>query len=98
MMFRYGASSKRVLNGLDLVIPEGDHLAIVSPSGVGKSTLAGLAAGLLRPERGQVRIGGVPAAELDLAALAGPRALIPQEAYVFPGTVHENLVYLRHWG
>jgi ATP-binding cassette subfamily C protein len=76
-------------------VPEGDHLAIVGPSGIGKSTLAGLLCGLLAPDAGTVLIGGVPAAQLPPGRLAGLRVLIPQEAYVFTGTVTENLRYLR---
>lgn len=93
--FRYGASPDPVIRHLDLEIREGEHLAIVGPSGVGKSTLAGLMAGLLVPESGEVLLGGVKAAEVAPGELARWRALIPQEAYVFPGTVRENVTYLR---
>lgn len=93
--FRYGASPDPVIRHLDLEIREGEHLAIVGPSGVGKSTLAGLMAGLLVPECGEVLVGGVNAAEIAPGELARWRALIPQEAYVFVGTVRENLAYLR---
>ncbi|WP_433517808.1 ATP-binding cassette domain-containing protein [Nonomuraea sp. CA-143628] len=88
--FAYGPHSEAVIDGLDLDIPEGDHLAVVGPSGAGKSTLAALVSGLLRPDAGDVRIGGVPAADVPPAA----RVLIPQEAYVFRGSPHENLTYL----
>jgi ATP-binding cassette, subfamily C, bacterial len=93
--FRYGASPDPVIRHLDLEVKEGEHLAIVGPSGVGKSTLAGLMAGLLVPESGEVLLGGVKAAEVAPEELARWRALIPQEAYVFPGTVRENVTYLR---
>lgn len=93
--FRYGASPDPVIRHLDLEIQEGEHLAIVGPSGVGKSTLAGLMAGLLVPESGEVLLGGVKAAEVAPEELARWRALIPQEAYVFPGSVRENVTYLR---
>lgn len=93
--FRYGASPEPVLADLDLDIGEGEHLAIVGPSGVGKSTLAGLMAGLLVPDTGQVLLGGVPVSDLSTEARAAIRALVPQEAYVFAGTVGENLRYLR---
>lgn len=95
LWFAYGPHSAPVLRGLDLVVPEGDHLAVVGPSGIGKSTLANLLCGLLRPSEGQVTLGGVPAAELTADQLADLRVLIPQEAYVFTGTVRENLTYLR---
>jgi ATP-binding cassette subfamily C protein len=89
--FAYGPHAEPVLNRLDLRVPEGDHLAIVGPSGIGKSTLAGLLCGLLRPLAGTVRLGGVPIEHLPAHA----RVLIPQEAYVFTGTVRDNVTYLR---
>jgi ATP-binding cassette, subfamily C, bacterial len=92
--FAYGPHSEPVLRELDLTVPEGDHLAIVGPSGIGKSTLASLVCGLLAPGAGTVLVGGVPAAELGAERLATLRVLIPQEAYVFTGTVAENLRYL----
>lgn len=92
--FRYGSRAEPVVVGLDLDVGAGDHLAIVGPSGVGKSTLAGLIAGMLEPQVGAVTMGGVDLAGLDAAALAQRRVLIPQEAYVFEGTLEENLAYL----
>jgi ATP-binding cassette subfamily C protein len=88
--FRYGPHAEPVLRDLDLIVSEGEHLAIVGPSGIGKSTVAGLVCGLLSPASGSVLVGGVPA-----AVMPGTRVLIPQEAYVFAGTVRENLLYLR---
>jgi ABC-type multidrug transport system fused ATPase/permease subunit len=92
--FAYGPFAEPVIRDLDLTIPEDDHLAIVGPSGVGKSTLAGLLSGVLAPRAGEVRVGGVPVSRLDAAALARHRVLIPQEAYVFAGSLRENLTYL----
>lgn len=88
--FAYGPGGDPVLRDLDLVLPPGAHLAVVGPSGIGKSTLAALAAGLLEPGQGTVRVYGRPVA--DAVAL---RVLIPQEAYVFSGTLAENLGQLR---
>jgi len=93
--FGYGASAAPVVRDLDLTIPQGDHLAIVGPSGAGKSTLAGLMTGLLEPRAGQVSIGGIGLLGRSARELAAQRVLIPQEAYVFAGTLHENLSYLR---
>ena len=93
--FAYGPHAEPVIDGLDLAVPEGEYLTIAGPSGVGKSTLAGLMSGLLVPQSGDVRLGGVPVGELDLSALPGRRVLIPQEAYVFSGTLLENVTYLR---
>ncbi len=92
--FAYGPHSEPVLRDLDLTVPAGDHLAVVGPSGIGKSTLAGLLCGMLRPGRGTVEIDGATAADLPVDRLARIRVLIPQEAYVFTGTVWDNLTYL----
>ncbi len=93
--FAYGPHSEPVLDRLDLTIPPGDHLAVVGPSGIGKSTLAGLICGLLTPTAGEVLLGGAPVATQPVEERASHRVLIPQEAYVFSGTVLENLTYLR---
>jgi ATP-binding cassette subfamily C protein len=93
--FAYGQHADPVIHDLDLLLPDGDHLAVVGPSGVGKSTLAGIIAGLLDPQSGQVLLGGVELRDWASPDLARQRVLIPQEAYVFAGTVQENLTYLR---
>ncbi|MBP2324288.1 ATP-binding cassette subfamily C protein [Kibdelosporangium banguiense] len=89
--FAYGPHAEPVLRDLDLTVLDGEHLAVVGPSGIGKSTLASLVCGLRTPGSGTIRLGGVPAAELSPEA----RVLIPQQAYVFTGTLRENLTYLR---
>ena len=58
LRFRYGAGADDVVNGLDLLVPAGDHLAIVGPSGGGKSTLALLLAAVLTPTEGSVSLDG----------------------------------------
>ncbi|MGH3822632.1 MAG: ABC transporter ATP-binding protein [Pseudonocardiaceae bacterium] len=93
--FCYGHHAEPVVKALDLVIPEGQHLAMIGPSGAGKSTLVGLLAATHTPNQGEVRLGGVPIGELDSHTLASHRVLIPQEAYVFAGTLGENLRYLH---
>ncbi|MGW6446518.1 ABC transporter ATP-binding protein [Lentzea sp. NPDC055074] len=79
-----------VLHGVDLVVQQGERLAIVGVSGAGKSTLGRLIAGVDRPGEGSVLVGGVPVA--DLAAAGEQRiVLVTQEHHVFIGTVRENL-------
>ncbi|MGQ4404165.1 ABC transporter ATP-binding protein [Streptomyces hayashii] len=92
LAFAYGPASAPVVDDLTLTVPAGGHLAVVGPSGVGKSTLTALVAGLLEPVRGEVRICGRPVPGGDAAAR---RVLIPQEAYVFSGALRENLAHLR---
>jgi ATP-binding cassette, subfamily B, bacterial RamB/AmfA len=93
--FSYGRHAEPVVNHVDLLIPQGQHLAMVGPSGAGKSTLAGLLAATHVPDDGKVRLGGVPVGDLHSRTLASHRVLIPQEAYVFAGTIGENLRYLH---
>ncbi|NJC72504.1 ABC transporter ATP-binding protein [Planosporangium thailandense] len=93
--FAYSAHAEPVVRDLTLDIPEGLHLAVVGPSGVGKSTLANLLTRLARPQRGELTIGGVSLETVDEEHLRRTVALIPQEAYVFAGTVRENLTYLQ---
>lgn len=95
LTFGYGPQAIPVISNLSLFIPDGDHLAIVGPSGVGKSTLAGLIAGMLTPCVGEIRLGGVPLCRFSTVDLTSRRVLIPQEAYVFAGTLEENLTYLN---
>ena len=94
LSFAYGPTAEPVLDKLELTIAEGEHLAVVGPSGIGKSTLAGLVCGMLSPTAGQLLLGGVPPTQLTTERLARTRVLIPQEAYVFSGTLLDNLTYL----
>ncbi|MFE7382030.1 ATP-binding cassette domain-containing protein [Streptomyces zhihengii] len=91
----YGPGARAVLDGLDLTVEDGEHLAVVGPSGIGKSTLLRVAAGLLTPDQGEVRLYGRPVGDCRPSHLAALRALLPQEAYVFTGTLRDNLRYLR---
>ncbi|MER6738885.1 ABC transporter ATP-binding protein [Streptomyces puniciscabiei] len=80
--FAYGPAGEPVLDDLTLALPTGAHLAVVGPSGIGKSTLTALIAGQLTPQRGTVRVHEAT-------------VLIPQEAYVHTGTLAENLALHR---
>jgi ATP-binding cassette subfamily C protein len=93
--FGYGRHAEPIIRDLSIDIAPGDHLAIVGPSGIGKSSLAGLLAGMLRPTAGEVLLDGISVTRYPPASLPGRRVLIPQEAYVFAGTLAENILYLR---
>ncbi|MFH9730251.1 ATP-binding cassette domain-containing protein [Streptomyces sp. NPDC017260] len=91
----YSARAEPVLDALDLRVEDGEHLAVVGPSGIGKSTLVRLIAGMCAPRSGAVRLAGQPVTDRGAAELAASRVLVPQQAYVFTGTVRDNLTYLR---
>ncbi|WP_098897113.1 ABC transporter ATP-binding protein [Streptomyces sp. st77] len=93
--YAYGPGAAPVIDGLSLDLPAGSHLTVVGPSGAGKSTLTTLLAGLAAPGNGRLTVGGVPVTEVDRAWLHREVTLIPQEAYVFTGTVRDNLRYLH---
>ncbi|MEU4823255.1 ABC transporter ATP-binding protein [Actinomadura sp. NPDC023710] len=93
--FAYSPHAAPVIEDLSLHVPEGTHLAVVGPSGTGKSTLANLLTGLLEPQKGKITLGKAPLPHLDPAHLRSTITLIPQESYVFAGTLRDNLAYLN---
>lgn len=95
IVFAYGTDAEPVLDGLDLTIDDGEHLVVVGPSGIGKSTLAEVLTGMLPPDRGRVVLGGAPLERIAPHDLARARVLAPQSPYVFAGTLRENLCYFE---
>ena len=80
-----------VLADVTVRIEPGERLAVVGATGAGKSTLAAIAAGLLEPAAGSVRLGGVPVAELDRRQIA----MLSQEVHVFSGPLAADLRLAR---
>ncbi|MET8639227.1 ABC transporter ATP-binding protein [Streptomyces sp. NPDC004096] len=80
-----------VLRGVDLTVRPGERLAVVGPSGAGKTTLSRLLAGVEAPGAGSVTVGGVPIAGLGPERLRRQVVLVTQEHHVFLGTVRDNL-------
>lgn len=91
LTFGWGEHAEPVVRDLDLDLVPGDHLAVVGPSGIGKSTVAGLLTGLMPPQSGVVALGGTPVHLVRPSVRHSRIALIPQETYLFTGTVRENL-------
>jgi ATP-binding cassette, subfamily B, bacterial len=92
--FAYG-DGPTVLRDVSLRIPAGTRLALVGPTGAGKSTLAKLVARLYDPTSGWVRLGGVDLRDATLASLRGRIVVIPQEGFLFNGTIRDNVRLAR---
>lgn len=89
---RYGYDERDdVLHDVSLSIRPGERLAIVGPSGAGKTTLARLIAGVDAPRSGAVTVGNVPVSQLDPSLLREHVALVTQEHHVFVDTLRGNL-------
>ncbi|EFM12031.1 ABC transporter related protein [Paenibacillus curdlanolyticus YK9] len=92
MRFEYAAGLP-VLNGLNLQIRSGQTVALVGPSGSGKSTIAKLLLGLYPSAEGSVRYWGRDASVYSLTQIREMIAYVPQDAYLFDGTIEENIGY-----
>lgn len=84
-----------VVHGVDLRIAAGERLALVGPSGAGKTTVGKLVAGIHPPRTGRVLVGGVPVAELASGGHRRPVALVTQEVHVFAGSLADDLRLTR---
>ena len=84
-----------VLHGITLHIPPGASVAMVGETGSGKTTLGKLLARLMDPTSGRVLLDGVDLRDLPLAALRRRVVLVPQEGFLFDGTIAENISYGR---
>ncbi|MCX5536622.1 ABC transporter ATP-binding protein/permease [Streptomyces sp. NBC_00006] len=80
-----------VVHGVDLTVRAGERLAVVGPSGAGKTTLSKLLAAIDSPRTGTVSVGGVPVTELAPEQLRRHIVLVTQEHHVFLGSVRDNL-------
>jgi ATP-binding cassette, subfamily B, bacterial len=93
--FTYPATTAPVLVDVSLTIAAGERLALVGPTGAGKSTLAKLVARLYDPTAGTVRFGGTDLRDATLASLRERVVVVPQEGFLFDGTIADNLRLAR---
>jgi ATP-binding cassette subfamily B multidrug efflux pump len=91
LSFAYEGGGPEVLHGIDLTIPAGSSLAVVGPTGSGKSTLVGLIARLHDAKAGMVLIDGAPIREYGLATLREAIGFVPQETFLFSNSVGQNI-------
>jgi subfamily B ATP-binding cassette protein MsbA len=84
-----------ILEGINLVCAPGEVIALVGPSGGGKTTLVSLLPRFWDPDRGRVLIDGIDIRTLRLADLRNAMAIVPQDPALFSGTIRENIAYAR---
>ena len=86
---------REVLRGLDLDVPAGATVALVGPSGGGKTTTCSLLPRFYDPTAGSVEIGGIDVRSLAVSSLRDAIGIVQQDVYLFGGTVRENIAYGR---
>jgi ATP-binding cassette subfamily B protein len=93
--FSYAAGSRPALENVNLTLTAGTRLALVGPTGAGKSTLAKLMARLYDPQSGSVSFGGVDLRQASMEDLRRRIVVIPQEGFLFDGSVRDNLLIAK---
>lgn len=93
--FTYAGGSQPALSNVSITLSAGTRLALVGPTGAGKSTLAKLMARLYDPQSGHVFFGGVDLRDASLEDLRKRIVVIPQEGFLFDGSVRDNLLIAR---
>ncbi|MFE9470297.1 ABC transporter ATP-binding protein [Streptomyces griseofuscus] len=93
--FRYDDKGDPVLDGIDITVPAGSSLAVVGPTGAGKSTLGYLVPRLYDVTDGRVTLDGVDVRDLDFDTLARAVGVVSQETYLFHASVAENLRFAK---
>jgi ATP-binding cassette subfamily B protein len=96
VVFRYPTRPDRAaLDGFSLAVEPGETVALVGPSGAGKTTVLQLLLRFYDPQSGRIRLDGVDIARLDPAALRGRLGLVPQDPVIFSTTARENIRFGR---
>ncbi len=93
--FSYGGDAGMALDRIDLHVPAGQTVALVGETGAGKSTLAKLVARFYDPQEGRVLVDGHDLRDLSSSALRSQLGIVPQEGFLFSGTVRDNIAFGR---
>lgn len=91
--FHYSDDNSEVLSGINLHIKQGESVALVGPSGGGKTTLCNLIPRFYDVTEGKITIDGVDIKDVTLHSLRNNIGMVQQDVYLFSGTVYENIVY-----
>jgi ATP-binding cassette, subfamily B, bacterial len=92
--FGYGEGPE-ILHGIDLAVPAGTTVALVGHTGAGKSTIAKLLARFYDPREGRITIDGHDVREVTQDSLRSQLGIVPQEGFLFAGTVRDNIAFGR---
>jgi len=87
----FGYGEKEVFKDLSFEVRRGEQVALVGPSGGGKSSILKLISGFYQPRQGEIKMFGHSQAEWDLNALRGHIAMVTQDTYLYPGTIADNI-------
>jgi ATP-binding cassette subfamily B protein len=90
-----GTAGAEALRGVDVDVAAGETVALVGETGAGKSTIVKLVARFYDPTQGRVLIDGVDIRDLELGAFRRQLGVVPQEAFLFTGTIRDNIAYGR---
>ena len=93
--FAYAAGGDNALTDIDLHVPAGQTVALVGSTGAGKSTFAKLAARFYDPTEGAIRVDGHDLRDVQARSLRAQLGIVPQEAFLFSGTILDNLSFGR---
>ena len=93
--FSYGGDESWALEDVSIHVPAGQTLALVGETGAGKSTFAKLVSRFYDPQRGRVLVDGHDLRELRASCLRSQLGIVPQEGFLFSGTVRENIAFGR---
>ncbi len=93
--FQYSKENGTVLEHIDLYVPAGEYVALVGPSGIGKSTLCSLIPRFYEVSAGRVLVDGQDVRSLHLKSLRDNIGIVQQDVYLFAGTVYDNIAYGR---
>jgi ATP-binding cassette, subfamily B, bacterial MsbA len=93
LVFTYPNASSPALNGVSLLVPKGQSIAVVGRNGSGKTTLLALLERFFDPDSGRILVDGIDIRTVSRTSLRQQISLVTQDSHIFPGTIAENIAY-----